>query len=83
MKNAVFWNVTSVTLLRIDVSEERIASIITVLQAGESLVRFSMPLEFSVGLTFQPHYGPRGLLCLDRNKYQKSSWTDKGRHAVA
>jgi hypothetical protein len=35
MKNVVFWDVTSVALVRTDVSEERIASIIRVSRIGE------------------------------------------------
>jgi hypothetical protein len=35
MKNAVFWDVTPLALVRTDVSEERIASIIRVTRIGE------------------------------------------------
>jgi hypothetical protein len=35
VKNAVFWDVTPVALVRTDVSEERIASIIMVIRIGE------------------------------------------------
>jgi hypothetical protein len=35
MKNAVFWVVTTVALVRADISEERIVSIIKVKRIGE------------------------------------------------
>jgi hypothetical protein len=40
------------------------------LQAGGSLVRFSMKsLDF-----FQPHYGPGVDSAFNKNEYQESSW---------
>jgi hypothetical protein len=39
MKNAVFWDVLNVALVKTDVSEERIASIIRVTRIGARSVR--------------------------------------------
>jgi hypothetical protein len=54
----------------------------TLLHIGSSRVRFPMrSLDFSIDLSFQPHYGPGVDSAFDRNEYQEYSRGGKGRPA--